>query len=690
MIGGGQFPSLGATPDGDGVHFALYSGMAEAVELCLFDEYRRPLARHMLPSQSDGVWHGFLPDCRPGQRYGYRVHGPWDPEQGLRCNPAKLLIDPYALQLDGAFRWAPEVFDFEPPAADGTWPRSRQDSAPCVPLSVVAERPSARQWQRPTVPWSDMVIYEANVRGYTMRHPELSAAERGKMSGLSNGRILEYLGALGITSLELMPVFAMIDEQFLVRRGLRNLWGYNSIQFFVPDARLAAGDPVAEFRDMIVSVHDAGLEVILDVAYNHTGEGGADGPSVSLRGIDNLAYYRTERDAPGQYVNDSGCGNTLNADHPAAQQLVLDSLKYWHREMGVDGFRFDLAPVLGRTAQGYLKQHPLLDRISGNPGLAGAKLIAEPWDPGPGGYQLGRFPAEWAEWNDRFRDTVRRFWRGDTHQSSEFARRIHGSADLFEPSGRNPTASINLVTSHDGFTLRDLVSYEHRNNIANAENNRDGHAHNFSSNHGVEGETGDPGVNALRRQQRLNLLGTLFFSHGTPMLLAGDEFGNGQGGNNNAYAQDNGTGWVDWDRQDDDPEFTDQVRKLVRLRRKLPLLRQARYIHGRMPTDRGWCDIDWLRPDGRPMAEHDWSVGKRLTLLFSCHDDQKDSSPVVEAVAILFNAAARRAVFRLPTGLPAEWTVLFSSSVPQPGSVGTGCWELPAHSLMLVGSAIDR
>jgi len=688
MTQGEALPPLGATPDGDGVHFALYSGVAEAVELCLFDEDRQPAARHLLPHQKDGVWHGFLPGCGPGQRYGYRVHGPWDPEKGLRCNPSKLLIDPYALQLDGVFQWGPAVLDYEAPGTEGEWRRSEQDSAPHVPLCVVPESPLQRQWRRPGVKWSDMVIYEANVRGYTMRHPDLSAAERGKFSGLSNGRILEYLRSLGITSLELMPVFALIDEEFLVKRGLRNLWGYNSVQFFVPDARFANDDAIVEFRDMVDAIHEAGLEVILDVAYNHTGEGGAHGPSLSLRGIDNLAYYRVEPDAPGQYINDSGCGNTLNVDHPAARQLVLDSLRYWHREMGVDGFRFDLAPVLGRTATGFLKQHPLLDRIGSDPGMEGAKLIAEPWDPGPGGYQLGRFPAEWAEWNDRFRDTARRFWRGDPHQSSEFARRIHGSADLFEHSGRSPLASVNLITAHDGFTLRDLVSYEHRHNLANTENNHDGHAHNFSCNHGVEGETDSPSVNALRRQHRLNLLGTLFFSHGTPMLLAGDEFGNGQGGNNNAYAQDNEIGWVDWGGLDDDPDFTDQVRLLVHLRRKLPLLRQARYIHGRMPTDLGWCDIDWLRPDGRPMTEHDWSVGKRLTLLFSCHDDQKDDSPVVEAVAIIFNAAVERAVFAMPTGLPAEWSVLFHSSARRPRPAGMGSWVLPAHSMMLVGSVV--
>jgi glycogen operon protein len=684
----GTSHSLGATCDDQGVNFALYAGSAEAVELCLFDADRHPTAHHFLPEQSDGLWNGYLPGCRAGQRYGYRVHGPWSPAAGLRCNPAKLLIDPWARRLEGRCQWSPAVFDYEQPAGAGDWRRSDMDSAPFVPLGVV-EAPAARRvFRRPAKPWSDLVVYEANVRGFTMRHPDLSEAERGRLVGLSNGRILEYLKALGITSLELMPVFTMVDEDFLVARGLRNLWGYNSVQFFTPDARFTGGDGVGEFRDMVESIHDAGIEVLLDVAYNHSGEGGLHGPTFSLRGIDNLAYYRTEPAAPGVYVNDSGCGNTLNADNPWAQRLVLDSLKYWHREMGVDGFRFDLATVLGRTSSGYLKRHGLLNRIGGDPELEGARLIAEPWDPGPGGYQLGRFPVEWAEWNDRFRDSVRRFWRGDHHQSSEFARRIHGSADLFEPSGRNPTASINFVTSHDGFTLRDLVSYTRRRNEANTENNHDGHAHNYSSNHGVEGETDDPALNALRRQQRLNLLATLLFSHGTPMLLAGDEFGNGQGGNNNAYAQDNEIGWLDWQRAGEDPAFTEEVRKLVHLRKTLPLLRQARYVHGRMPTDRGWCDIEWLRQDGQPMREGDWNSGQRLALLYSTHAEQKADSPVVEAIALLFNAAVDSAEFSLPMDLPPDWSMRFSSS-PATAPLGAGRWQVAGHSLLLVSSGAE-
>jgi len=690
MIQNGRSNALGATCIDDGVNFALWSTSAEAVELCLFDAQRRQVITHFLPDAREGIWSGFLPGCAAGQRYGYRVHGSWSPEQGLRHNPAKLLIDPWAQALEGDFRWAPAVFDHEQPAAEGEWCKSEADSAPFVPLCVVAEPEGRQAFRRPAVPWSDMVLYEANVRGFTMRHPDIPSADRGRLRGLNNGRVLAYLKSLGITSLELMPVFTMVDEHFLVERGLRNLWGYNSMQFFVPDLRFARVDGVAEFRDMVHAIHEVGIEVILDVAYNHSGEGGLHGPSLSFRGIDNAAYYRSETDAPGQYINDTGCGNTLDADSPVVQRLVLDSLKYWHRAMGVDGFRFDLATVLGRSAEGFQKNHHLLSRISGDPALERAKLIAEPWDPGPGGYQLGRFPAEWAEWNDRYRDTVRRFWRGDGRQSSEFAQRIHGSADLFEPSRRNPTASINFVTSHDGFTLHDLVSYKRRHNRANGEKNRDGHAHNFSDNYGVEGETDDPDIQALRRQQRLNLLATLLFSHGTPMLLAGDEFGNGQGGNNNAYAQDNETGWLNWQRLDEDPDFCRQVRRLVQLRRSLPLLRQARYIHGRMPTGNGWCDIDWLHPDGRPMREGDWSHEQRLALLFSCHPTQEDDAPITAAVAILYNAAPVDTLFTLPTGLPADWLVRFSSSA-QPPEQRSGCsWLLVARSMALVTALSDN
>jgi glycogen operon protein len=685
MIEKGNPAKPGCHCDEGGVGFALYSGSAEAVELSLFDEHRRQVESHFLPGEHDGMWHGYLPGCKEGQRYGFRVHGPWDPEKGLRHNPAKLLIDPYARRLDGTFQRNPLVCDFDTEREE--WRKNEVDSAPFMPLGVVEDTSRETRVNRPGVPWSDTVIYEANVRGFTMRHPGIPDSERGRFRGLSNRRILEYLKALGITSLELMPVHSYIDERHLVELGLRNLWGYNSIQFFTPEARFADQDGIAEFREMVDAIHDAGIEVILDVVYNHTGEGGVRGPMLSFRGIDNLAYYRTEPGNPAAYINDTGTGNTLNSSHPAVQDLILASLRYWHRKMGVDGFRFDLATTLGRTARGFRKQHPLFARIATDPDLWGAKLIAEPWDVGPGGYQLGRFPAEWAEWNDKYRNTVRSFWRGDHDRAGDFARRIHGSADLFEPGGRNPTASVNFVSCHDGFTLRDVVSYKKRHNQANGEENRDGQQRNRSDNYGVEGETDDPAINGIRRQQRLNLLATLLFSQGTPMLLAGDELGNSQGGNNNAYAQDNETGWVDWSGLDQDPEFLESVRKLIHLRRTLPLLRQARYIHGRMPVKGGWCDINWLHPDGRAMDANDWYVARQLALLFSVHEDQKDASPVTEAVAVLINASPEERLFNLPRDLPSNWTLEFSSH-PGNHDNGHGDWNVSARSLMLLSGKL--
>jgi glycogen operon protein len=686
MIYEGTPEPLGSVCREGGVNFAVYAGSAERVELCLYTEDRREAARHFLPGHDKGVWHGFLPGAGPGQRYGYRVHGPWSPEDGLRHNPAKLLIDPYAQRLDGAFRWHPAVYDFVKTADPKEWRRSDLDSAPHVPLSVVVGPGSARDPTRPRIPWTDTIIYEANVRGFTMRFPGLPESERGGFRGLSNGRIVEHLHALGVTSLELMPVHSFIDEAFLAERGQRNLWGYNSIQFFTPDARFVHADGAAEFREMVDAIHDAGIEVILDVVYNHTGEGATRGPTVSFRGLDNLAYYRTRRGDPSRYINDSGCGNSINADHPRVQQLVRDSLRYWHREMGVDGFRFDLATLLGRGPNGFRTRHRLLQLIGSDPELDRAKLIAEPWDPGPGGYQLGGFPEEWAEWNDRYRDTVRRFWRGDPGQGSEFARRIHGSADLFERNGRHPSASINFVTSHDGFTLRDLVSYARKHNEDNGEKNRDGHAHNFSSNHGAEGDTEDPQIHSLRRRQRLNLLATLLFSQGTPMLLAGDEAGNSQGGNNNAYAQDNETGWVDWSGLNDDPEFTQRVRELVHLRKRLPLLHLPRYLHGPMPTDSGWCDIGWLHPDGRPMNEGDWNGEQRLVLLFSCHPLQDTEGSPEQATALLFNASETETEYRLPSDASRAWQLRFFSCDSPPRTAQDGCWLLPARTIALVTS----
>ncbi len=690
MIQRGRPDHLGSHWDGQGVNFALYSSAAEAVELCLFDADKQQVQCYRLPDQSDGVWHGYLPGCEPGQRYGYRVHGPWIPSEGLRFNPSKLLIDPYARALDGVFVWSGAVLDYDLSTLNGAGPvqANLTDSASSVPKSVVTGAIPALKAMQPRIPWSETVIYEANVRGFTMSHPDIPDVDRGKFRGMRNGRILEYLKALGITSLELMPVHTFIDEAFLVGRGLKNFWGYNSINFFTAGARYANQDANLEFREMVDAIHDSGIEVILDVVYNHTGEGNEQGPSLSFKGIDNLAYYRTESGHPDRYINDTGCGNTLNADHPRVQALVLDSLVYWHKEMAVDGFRFDLAPILGRNAHGFDPQHSLLQEINDHPALSTAKLIAEPWDPGPGGYHLGQFPSHWAEWNDRYRDTVRRFWRGDANQLSSLAKHLHGSSDIFEACGRAPQASINFVTSHDGFTLRDLVSFEKRHNEANGENNRDGHAHNFSFNHGIEGETQKEVVNGLRRRQRLNMLATVLLSKGTPMLLAGDEFGNSQQGNNNAYAQDNETSWLDWKGLNSDPDFFKQVQGLIRLRRSLPHLASEIYLHGHSKNDAGWHDVEWLNPSGKRMKFHQWHNDRALTLLRPDMNDQPVSDRNTNednsaAVAIMFNATNEVLSFNLPAmtqeGL---WRLVFNSTETPPSQTGPAAWNLSSRSIV--------
>jgi len=651
-IQSGNPDRLGSFFDGQGVNFALYSQAAEAVELCLFDTAARQIKSYQLPEQHDGVWHGYLPACEPGQRYGYRVHGRWAPADGLRFNPSKLLIDPYARALDGVFQWSGAVFDYDLTTLNDTsgLQPNLTDSAAFIPKSVVTGVISPPTTLQNRISWPETIIYEANVRGYTMCHPDIPEVERGKFRGLSNGKILEYLKALGITSIELMPVHSFIDEAFLIGRGLKNFWGYNSINFFTPESRYAHQDAGSEFREMVSAIHDAGIEVILDVVYNHTGEGANEGPTLSFKGIDNLAYYRTEPNHPDRYVNDTGCGNTLNADSPCVQALIQDSLVYWHKEMGADGFRFDLAPILGRTEQGFDPQHSLLQKINDHPELQNAKLIAEPWDPGPGGYQLGQFPSRWTEWNDRYRDSVRRFWRAEPDQLSSLAKHLHGSSDLFEPNGRAPQASINFICSHDGFTLNDLVSYEKRHNQANGEDNRDGHAHNFSSNHGVEGATDNESINHLRRQQRLNMLATLLLSKGTPMLLAGDEFGNSQQGNNNAYAQDNKISWLDWSGLKADPDFHQQIQQLIVLRRQLPHLAKQSYLHGQCLNDAGLHDIEWLSPAGKRMKLRHWHNDLALTLLLPNMDDSQngdaDRSP--HAVAIMFNAGESSIEFHLP------------------------------------------
>jgi len=661
---------LGPTPDERGTRFAVFSSIAQRVEVCLFDGSGAEIARHDLARGNGSVWSAHVAGCAPGQRYGYRVHGPYDPDRGLRCNPAKLLIDPYSRRLEGEFSWTEAVFD-----------NNALDSAGTLPFSVVTERGLAADEPRPRIPWAETIFYECNLRGYTMRHPAVDSAQRGTFAGLRNRDVVDYIRSLGVSSVELMPVHAFIDERHLADRGLRNFWGYNSINFFAPMPRYAQGDADVELRDMVRTLHDAGLEVILDVAYNHTGEGGTYGPTISLRGLDNLAYYRTPPYEPGVYVNDTGCGNTLNVDHPRARELVVESLAWYAEVMGVDGFRFDLATILGRRSDGYQKGHPLLMAISNDARLADIKLVAEPWDPGPGGYQLGNFPPRWAEWNDVYRDTLREFWRGDHGKSGLLARRMHGSADIFEASHRGPIASVNLLTAHDGFTLADSVSYVNRHNEANGEDNRDGHAHNYSCNYGVEGATDDPAIERRRRRHRLNLLATLLFSQGTPLLLAGDEFGNSQHGNNNAYAQDNETGWLDWSGLERDPDFAEQVRKLISLRREIPLLRLSQYVHGTLHGDDGDVTIDWINQRGDVKHSSEWADSRAFTKVIT----RKAADGSMSVVAILLNAHDHAAHMRLSRSAGSQaWQVAFCSAAGDLEFEDEQTVLMPARSIALL------
>ncbi len=682
MIERGCPAPLGACWDGEGVNFALYSSLAERVELCLFDKAGLETARFVLPAQDDDIWHGYLPDCKPGQCYGYRVHGQYTPTQGLRCNANKLLIDPYARALKGGMSWSPAVFDFDPNSPAEEMQTSTLDSASCVPKCVVTATQNDQSLSRPRIPWSKTIIYETNVRGFTMRHPAVSESDRGKFRAMCHAEILDYLKALGITTIELMPVHAFIDEGCLVKRQLRNFWGYNSINFFTPEARYADGNAIYEFREMINAIHDAGIEVILDVVYNHTAESDQHGPTLSFRGIDNLTYYQTRPHNPGHYLNHSGCGNTLNVEHPRVQELILDSLRYWHQQMGVDGFRFDLAPVLGRNNACFDSDHPLLKSISNDDLLKGIKLIAEPWDLAADGYQLGQFPRAWAEWNDRYRDSVRRFWRGDFGESGELARRLHGSADLFEAGGRSANASINLITSHDGFSLTDVVSYESRHNLDNGEDNRDGHTLNLSRNYGIEGETSNHTINQLRRRQRLNMLATLLLSQGTPMLLAGDEFGNSQRGNNNAYAQDNEIGWLDWSGLLTDADFQTQVRKLIALRLDTTLLRQQQYLHSQSSDVKGQSVISWLTADSKQMMPADWQQTQTLTVIISHLNNHKTPPDQTQSIAIMLNASASTTHFTLPQASPHNtWLLAFSSSDTPANPLGNHIWQLQNSSI---------
>lgn len=606
---GRPFP-LGATWDGRGVNFAIFSAHAEKVELCLFDSAgRKETDRIVLPEYSDQVWHGYVHDIEPGTLYGYRVYGPYEPQRGHRFNHHKLLLDPFAKQLKGPLRLGGLHCGYRSGDPKEDLSFDRRNSAREMPKCVVVN--PTFSWEgkhHPYTPWSETIIYEAHVRGFTMGHEIIPPDQRGRFAGMGHPEIVAYLKALGITAVELMPVHAFADETFLLEKDLRNYWGYNTFAFFAPEPRYMGDGSLSEFKDMVKRLHDAGIEVILDVVYNHTAEGNQLGPTLSFRGIDNASYYRLEPDNPRFYINDTGCGNTLNLTHPRVLQMVMDSLRYWVNEMQVDGFRYDLASTLGREVYGYDRGSGFFDAIRQDPTLSHVKHIAEPWDIGPGGYQLGGFPTGSAEWNDRFRDTVRQFWRGDEGMLPQLATNLLGSSDIFEHDGRQPWASINYVASHDGFTLADVVSYEERHNHINGEDNRDGHPSNYSANYGVEGSTDDEHILDLRQRQRRNMLATVFLAQGTPMLLAGDEVGRSQDGNNNAYCQDNPISWINWLQiSDRERHFLEFTRRLIHLRRNHPVLRRSRFLHGLQKSEiTGLQDIQWIYSNGHEIGEEYW------------------------------------------------------------------------------------
>jgi isoamylase len=667
---------LGATWDGSGVNFALFSESAASVELCLFGgpEGNEETTRIAVAEQTDEVWHVYLPEARPGWRYGYRVHGPYDPASGQRFNPAKLLTDPYAKALDRTFHWDDSFFGYPLGSPEADLQPEPTDSAPLAPKSVVIDQ--TFDWRGDDllrIPWHETVIYEAHVKGMTIRHSEVPEELRGTYAGLASKPVLKHLTSLGITAIELMPVHQCVPERHLIDRGLTNYWGYNSIGYFAPDVRYASsgslGQQVNEFKAMVKAFHRAGIEVILDVVYNHTAEGNHLGPTLCFRGIDNPNYYRLVSGQPRNYMDFTGCGNTLNMRHPRTLQLIMDSLRYWVLEMHVDGFRFDLASALARELHEVDRLAAFFDIIHQDPVISQVKLIAEPWDLGEGGYQVGNFPPGWAEWNGKYRDTVRDYWRSTDRTLGDFANRFTGSSDLYQTSGRRPYSSINFVTAHDGFTLEDLVSYNDKHNEANGEENRDGESYNRSWNCGAEGPTGTPEVKALRARQKRNFLTTLFLSQGVPMLLGGDELGRTQRGNNNAYCQDNEISWIDWTNIDADLlHFT---RFLIQLRKDHPVFRRRRWFQGRPIRGESIRDIGWFRPDGQEMSEEDWQKGYAKSLgVFLNGKAIPSQNPKGEPVTddsfyLFFNAHHEPVRFVVPAQWGPRWRTVLTTDKPR-------------------------
>jgi glycogen operon protein len=663
---------LGATWDGAGVNFALFSEHARKVELCLFDHPDADNESHRieLHEQTDQVWHCYLPDCLPGQLYGYRVHGPFEPDKGHRFNPNKVVLDPYAKLIGRDVRWDDSLFGYKIGQDDLSF--DDRDNAKYAPLGAVVD--GAFTWgddRPPRTPWHKTLIYEAHVKGFTKLHPGVPEKLRGTYAGLASEAAIKHLLDLNVTAVELLPVHHNLQDRHLVEKGLANYWGYNTLSFFAPQQSYDSPgnnlSAVNEFKMMVRALHAAGIEVILDVVYNHTAEGNQMGPTLSWRGIDNAAYYRLAPD-PRYYMDFTGCGNTFNMQHPKVLQLIMDSLRYWVTEMHVDGFRFDLASTLARELFEVNKLGAFFDIIHQDPILCQVKLIAEPWDVGPGGYQVGNFPPGWTEWNGKYRDDVRRFWKGDGGLASTVANRLCGSPDLYEWSGRKPYASINFVTCHDGFTLHDLVSYNHKHNEANGEDNRDGSDNNDSWNCGHEGPTDDPGVNQLRERQKRNMVATLLLSQGVPMLLAGDEFSHTQYGNNNAYCQDNELSWLKWELDDTQQRFLEFVRKLTRMYREQPVLRRRKFFQGRSIRGEGITDVSWFAPTGKDMTDGDWAgfvkcLGMRLAGDLIAETDERGEPITGDTLLVLLNAHHEPIPFVFPPTNPEHcWERLFDTA----------------------------
>jgi isoamylase len=687
----GRRSPLGATWDGEGVNFALFSPSAAGVELCLFDadDPSVETARVRLREVTAHVWHGYVPGLKPGQLYGFRVDGPYDPARGLRFNPSKLLLDPYARAVAGKVRWGPEIFGYRMGGPQEDLERDERDSAAAVPKGVVVDPEFDWEGDRPPrIPWHRTVIYEAHVKGLTMRHPDVPEELRGTYAGVAHPAVVEHLKSVGVTALELLPVHDFVDDGYLLDKGLVNYWGYSTLNYFAPDARYSGsgdrGGQIREFKEMVKALHRAGIEVILDVVYNHTAEGNHLGPTLSFKGIDNPGYYRLVDDAPRFYMDYTGTGNSVDTRHPQVLKMVMDSLRYWVQEMHVDGFRFDLASTLAREEHGVDRLSSFFDVIHQDPVISEVKLIAEPWDIGEGGYQVGNFPVLWAEWNGKYRDTVRAYWRSDPETVQELAFRITGSSDLYGDDGRKPHASINFVTAHDGFTLNDLVSYEHKHNEANGEDNRDGHGHNLSYNFGVEGPTDDAEVARQREKQKRNFIATLLLSQGVPMLCGGDEMGRTQAGNNNAYCQDNEISWFDWDLSDADRDLLEFTRRAAELRREHPVFRRRHFFQGRRIRGSELEDIRWLRPDGAEMDDEEWSTPLVRSFAIVLGGDamlewnEEGERVRDDTFLLLFNGAPETIPFTLPeVPAPACWEVVLdtgrpaweqTAEAPEPGS----------------------